>query len=228
MSTILVASPDVKLRGHIHRLLTSGGARFATSSFLEAATAREALAALKGHTLQLAIVDDLLSDKPPTWVEDLRATTGRTPVIVLLPESTPPLAGITTIRNPSDLGNLAAEAARLVPAPTGPVDVAAQIEESFRALRRDYLASLPGRLETIREAVAQARSAGNTTAAESARNVFHQLKGTGSSFGMPELTDAAGRGETALIRFKADPAADVWSEVERAIADMDALVAAGT
>jgi HPt (histidine-containing phosphotransfer) domain-containing protein len=228
MTTILVASPDVKLRGHVHRLLTSGGPSFTTASFIEAANARETLVALTAHTLQLAIVDDGLTDKPVNWSEDLRSASKRTPMIVLLPEgSPPPASGITTLRSPSELSSLAAEAQKLLPAQTGPVDIAAQIEESFRALRRDYLASLPGRLQSIRDAIAKARSSGDVPSAESARNVFHQLKGTGSSFGMPELTDAAGRGETALIRFKADPTADVWGEVERALADMEALVAAG-
>ena len=49
-----------------------------------------------------------------------------------------------------------------------------------------------------------------TSAAAVARNIVHQLRGTGSSFGLPELTDAAGRAETKLREYQLRGDAEIW------------------
>jgi HPt (histidine-containing phosphotransfer) domain-containing protein len=229
MTTILVASGDSKFRGRIQSLLTGAGSRFATASIIEAGSAREAFAALAGHTLQLAIFDDTLPDRAPSWAADLQNAAKRTPVLVLAGLADGALSAgtnITVLRNPAELDRLRGEIERILPAPAGPApDMQAQLDEAMRALKLDYIASLAPRLQSIREAVGRARSASDREAAENARNLIHQIRGTGASFGLPELSDAAARGETALIKFKNDPGANVWADVDRAVADMEAAAA---
>jgi HPt (histidine-containing phosphotransfer) domain-containing protein len=55
-------------------------------------------------------------------------------------------------------------------------------EELLKTLRAEYLAALPGKIEIIGKQIA----AGNTA---ELRDSFHKLKGTGKTYGMPEVSD---------------------------------------
>jgi HPt (histidine-containing phosphotransfer) domain-containing protein len=61
------------------------------------------------------------------------------------------------------------------------VDTAEPFEERMRLLREGYIASLPGRLETMRAALC-----GDDRA--TLQQEAHRLAGTGLSYGLPQLT----------------------------------------
>jgi chemotaxis protein histidine kinase CheA len=78
------------------------------------------------------------------------------------------------------------------------------VDDAFRALRIEYLATLPGRIQELREDVASLRS-GKSEAASSLKVRLHRLAGSGGSYGFLQLSSLAREAE----RWLADNAADV-------------------
>jgi HPt (histidine-containing phosphotransfer) domain-containing protein len=68
------------------------------------------------------------------------------------------------------------------------------VDRAFQELRREYLATLPARLDELRSDVAGFR-AGMPTAADSLRTKLHRLAGSGGSYGFSELSKAAREAE---------------------------------
>jgi HPt (histidine-containing phosphotransfer) domain-containing protein len=89
-------------------------------------------------------------------------------------------------------------------------------DSSLIAIRKIFLAALPARLQKIQEGLASHDLA-------TAKYVVHQLRGTGSGFGLPELSGAAGRAEDALIEYDARPSETVWQRIEAAVAELHSV-----
>lgn len=58
------------------------------------------------------------------------------------------------------------------------------MEEILKGLREDYLKSLPGKISDIQSYI----QSGQTDVLETA---FHKLKGTGKTYGIPEISELA-------------------------------------
>ena len=95
--------------------------------------------------------------------------------------------------SPSDLtdsterpvARVESERSREAPHPSGASLTSTRTHEpGFKPLLDAFLATLPASASRLREAVAANDN-------EQARSICHQLKGTGTSYGFPELTDAA-------------------------------------
>jgi hypothetical protein len=71
------------------------------------------------------------------------------------------------------------------------------VDDAFRALRIEYLASLPGRLEELRADVAGLRS-GMPGAGPSLKVRLHRLAGSGGSYGFVQLSSLAREAERWL------------------------------
>jgi len=71
------------------------------------------------------------------------------------------------------------------------------VDDAFRALRIEYLASLPDRLEELRADVAGLRS-GKQEAAASLKVRLHRLAGSGGSYGFVQLSSLAREAERWL------------------------------
>ena len=68
------------------------------------------------------------------------------------------------------------------------------VDDAFRALRIEYLASLPGRLEELRADVAGLRS-GKPDAGAALKVRLHRLAGSGGSYGFVRLSALAREAE---------------------------------
>ena len=68
------------------------------------------------------------------------------------------------------------------------------VDDAFRALRVEYLASLPDRLEELRADVASLRS-GKSEVASALKVRFHRLAGSGGSYGFARLSALAREAE---------------------------------
>jgi HPt (histidine-containing phosphotransfer) domain-containing protein len=68
------------------------------------------------------------------------------------------------------------------------------VDDAFRALRIEYLASLPGRLEELRADVAGLRT-GRPDAGPSLKVRLHRLAGSGGSYGFVQLSSLAREAE---------------------------------
>ena len=77
------------------------------------------------------------------------------------------------------------------------------LEEALGNLRREYLAEAPARMLELRKDYA-AILAGERDAAPSLKGRFHKLAGSGGSYGFPEVSEIARRGETWLTENLAD------------------------
>lgn len=99
--------------------------------------------------------------------------------------------------------------------------MAVDFDQALKELRAQYVASLPEQVRHIREALGTAKT--DRVAAESAREVFHRLRGTGAQFGLPDVSAAGARGEAALIAMRKDAAADLWKEIEAALQTLETL-----
>lgn len=62
-------------------------------------------------------------------------------------------------------------------------------EDMLKSLQKDYLASLPQKIAVIRAQIADVGAGSTTTAA--LRESFHKLKGTGTTYGLPEVSELA-------------------------------------
>jgi HPt (histidine-containing phosphotransfer) domain-containing protein len=66
-------------------------------------------------------------------------------------------------------------------------------EELLKTLRTEYLASLPEKIKIIEEQI-------KTGAVKELRDSFHKLKGTGKTYGMPEISDLCEVTEAVCIQ----------------------------
>ncbi len=71
------------------------------------------------------------------------------------------------------------------------------VDDAFRELRTEYLASLPGRLEELRADVAGLRS-GKPEATAALKVRLHRLAGSGGSYGFVQLSSLAREAERWL------------------------------
>ena len=71
------------------------------------------------------------------------------------------------------------------------------VDEAFRQLRLEYLASLPARLDELRSDVASWR-AGDPGALSSLKVRLHRLAGSGGSYGFVQLSSLAREAERWL------------------------------
>ena len=67
-------------------------------------------------------------------------------------------------------------------------------DELLKTLHQDYLASLPKKISLIESQI----TAGAVT---DLRESFHKLKGTGRTYGMPEISDLAALVEAVCLQF---------------------------
>lgn len=88
------------------------------------------------------------------------------------------------------------------------VNGSAEEDPELERLRDEFLAELPGRLS-------QMRTAFEMEDRETLRSQAHQLKGVGTSFGMPELTRLAGAMEFQLMRGDLHEVAFLIEDMER-------------
>jgi HPt (histidine-containing phosphotransfer) domain-containing protein len=89
------------------------------------------------------------------------------------------------------------------------------LEGAFRALQREYLASIPVRLDELRTDIASFR-AGHLEVAESLRVRLHRLAGSAGSYGLQDLSSIAREAERWLARFpKAGDADQLETIVDR-------------
>lgn len=67
-------------------------------------------------------------------------------------------------------------------------------DELLKSLQRDYLTSIPGKIDTIRQQVSD-------KSVNDLRESFHKLKGTGRTYGVPEVSELAACVEEICIDF---------------------------
>lgn len=58
------------------------------------------------------------------------------------------------------------------------------LEDMLKSLQRDYVAGLPGKIDLIRGQI-------RAESATGLRECFHKLKGTGRTYGLPEISELA-------------------------------------
>jgi diguanylate cyclase (GGDEF)-like protein len=87
------------------------------------------------------------------------------------------------------------------------------VDRAFQELRREYLASLPARLDELRTDVAGVRT-GVAGATASLQTRLHRLAGSGGSYGFTELSNAAREAERWLV---AHPAATDFEGLDRLV-----------
>ena len=94
----------------------------------------------------------------------------------------------------------------------------AAVDHAFIILQREYLADAPARLADLRKDLAAFR-AGEPDALESLRRRFHQLAGSGGSYGVPRVTDI-GRAMEHRILTPPPLTANDADLIEQAIQDL--------
>lgn len=65
-------------------------------------------------------------------------------------------------------------------------------EEMLKNLRRDYLESMPDKISNIRKQI-------DGGATDGLRDSFHKLKGTGKTYGIPEISELAATVESICL-----------------------------
>ncbi len=90
------------------------------------------------------------------------------------------------------------------------------LEDKLAALRRSYASRLGDKIAALEEALAAIRVEPTADAVEHAWHLAHRMKGTGTSYGFPELTAACGEVEAALTPAREGGAvsAEGWSAIE--------------
>ena len=92
------------------------------------------------------------------------------------------------------------------------------VDQAFHALKLEYLASMPERLEELRSDVSQFR-AGNTDSEASLKVRLHRLAGSGGSYGFAQLSALAREVECWLAGKPDTSAGDQLAEMVERIAD---------
>lgn len=95
-----------------------------------------------------------------------------------------------------------------------------EIRAALEELRQEYLAELPGLLNTLSDAVTTAKKSASDDDLRTAISKAHALKGTSGSYRFTEISEAAGLMEDGLLGIQAGwlPAEQGWPEIERALA----------
>lgn len=92
------------------------------------------------------------------------------------------------------------------------------VDQAFHALKLEYLASMPERLEELRSDVREFR-AGNTNSEASLKVRLHRLAGSGGSYGFAQLSRLAREAERWVAGKPDASAADQLAEMVERIAD---------
>ena len=98
------------------------------------------------------------------------------------------------------------------------------VDDAFRALRVEYLASLPDRLEELRADVARLRS-GQLDAGPSLKVRLHRLAGSGGSYGFVRLSALAREAEQWIAAHAGSEEVNqleaILDQINRAAADAE-------
>lgn len=103
------------------------------------------------------------------------------------------------------------------------------LNDKIAKLRATFIAQLPGRMAEARTLLDLLRtSPDNAEAARSLHRYLHSLKGTGASFGFPNLSKLAGQGEhqaKTILEHRQQLTESDWQSLAQCLNEMDALVA---
>jgi HPt (histidine-containing phosphotransfer) domain-containing protein len=98
------------------------------------------------------------------------------------------------------------------------------VDDAFRALRIEYLASLPARIEELRADVAGLR-VGKPDAGASLKTRLHRLAGSGGSYGFVRLSALAREAERWIadnaVSREVDPLDSLLDQLARAASDAE-------
>lgn len=89
----------------------------------------------------------------------------------------------------------------------------------FAALKREYSAEVPAKVDEIAAAIEEAERSGAPDALARATSLAHRLAGTAGSYGLPDVGDRAGAVEDALR----DVGAGGWQRVRAALERLVAI-----
>jgi diguanylate cyclase (GGDEF)-like protein len=222
--TLLVVDDDPEFRALIRPALEGRGL-----VVVEAASGQAAGEALVRAQPDLIIVDGLLPDmKGITWIERLRATGNRVPVIFVssfwkdlhsFRRLTQELGVAVVSHKPVSAALLAQQVEQVLGTPGEP-EVELVIEEEapvdeLAELRHEYRRALPEKVEALTRAVAASRLDGSRR--PEARALAHRLRGTAGSFGAGDIGEMAGRIEDLLVRIGEAASEELWRRVDREI-----------
>lgn len=225
---VLVVDDDPAFRRLARTLLEQDG-----HGVVEAGTAAEALSRA-AERFELAIVDPAVSDAPsPRWVANLTEGGLVSRAVVVS----------TTWREVRDFSRWKTELgiALLVHKPVLPEVFSEQLRRLLGngapsgecqpgvlvALARDYAQSLPGEVAELEAAYRRAADRSPERIAELSR-LAHRLHGTAGSFGVPEVSELAGRIEALLGRLcgAEATAGGIWQELGTLVARLGSTAAA--
>jgi diguanylate cyclase (GGDEF)-like protein len=233
MNTVLLVDDDRDFRTLVAAVLRASGIEVVET---ESATVAERT--LSQLAVDLVVVDGLLCDgEGVALIEQLR-TRNREVRVVFVSAFLRDLKTFLRLTNELDVSlvvykPVAAEglAEKILPLlrkhgdgeqGAGPRELAAELE----ALRKQFAAKLPDKLQQLELAVARAQVDGSKVIV--ARGLAHRLRGSAGSYGYPALGEAAGRLEDLLAQFQGGPAPArryFWEEVANAMEDARACLA---
>lgn len=102
------------------------------------------------------------------------------------------------------------------------------IDQRLRALKQAYLDGLPGRIGEIDALAASIRrdpgSEKGREGLDALYHLFHKLSGSGGTFGLPAISDAARLIEDEYEALKKTPSADGWQKIEGLIEELRGAV----
>ncbi len=98
------------------------------------------------------------------------------------------------------------------------------VDDAFEALRREYLTSLPARLDELRSDVAALRS-GQPEAGTALKIRLHRLAGSGGSYGFAQMSSLARQAErwlaTNASSQNAEPLEAILNQLAFAVSDAE-------
>ena len=104
------------------------------------------------------------------------------------------------------------------------------IDERLRALKQAYRDGLPGKIGEIDALAASIRhdpgSEKGREGLDALYHLVHKLAGSGGTFGLPEISDAAQLVEDACEALEKTPSADGWQNIEGLIEELRRAVKA--
>ena len=92
------------------------------------------------------------------------------------------------------------------------------VDDAFRALQIEYLATLPARLEELRADIAELRS-GKPDAAPALKVRLHRLAGSGGSYGFVQLSSLAREAERGLTANAGVPETDELEKILKRLSE---------
>jgi DNA-binding response OmpR family regulator len=233
LSTVLLLDDDRDLRALLRSALVSQGL-----DVVEAASGREAEAALGCTSVDLVVVDGVLPDGPGLgFVERLRGGDKGMRVVFLsaLFRDMKTFRRLTTeldvslvVYKPIDALSFAAKVVELLGAegsnaagaPPTANDARSALAAEMAELRQAFAARLPKKLEQLRGAIATARL--DVARVAEARMLAHRLRGSAGSYGCARTGILVGEVEDLLLEVESptSPAAlGLWEDIDRALAD---------